>query len=117
MPFVQQSGKEIFLRQAETVFEDKDEDRLKELAGLITINEKAVILCQYKKYWAQQLRKCVKAVQTEVDELASMTKRLRWEGQETLFTRHILNPKKLHLKQATIDAEKMAALIEFLQDN
>lgn len=117
LSFVQQSGKEIFEGLADITLPGKDKDRLIELAGLITINDKAAVLSQYKKYWAQQLKKCVKAVQTEVDKLEVMYQSLDWPEQDVLFTEHILEPKELHLKQATSNSAKMEALINFLQDS
>lgn len=115
--FVRESATQLFRRQSKTTYDEKDKDALVDTANLIIIVSKSMVLRRYPKYWAKQLQKCVNTLDKEVDVLEAAQNDLKWPQQKSHHDRTILKPKQIHLKQAKHDAQKMAALIQYWQDN
>jgi hypothetical protein len=117
--FVRRTGAEIFRRQADTTYDDGDEDALIDTAKLIDDAkvDKKMILNRYKKYWSVQLDKCVKTRKEELTQYKRRAKQHKWETEELSYTRDYVVPKEQLLREAEDDVAMMAALVNFLETN
>lgn len=117
LPFVKEQAREIFLRRSKAALANGEENALKKTADVLVNYSKRNFARLYREDWTKQLRRCVASITKEVDRLKSLQDQLEWSSQEDLFVEHILKPKELDLQNAEDDRKKMAALIEFLENN